>query len=74
MSRSEITIDLGALRRNVAVLAEAAGGAELWGVVKADAYGHGATECARALEEEGARWLGVTSLDEAIPLRDLTVR
>ncbi len=39
-------------------------------VVKADAYGHGALECARALEAEGARWLGVTSLDEAIPLRD----
>jgi alanine racemase len=39
-------------------------------VVKADAYGHGAVACARALEEEGARWLGVTSLDEAIPLRD----
>jgi len=38
-------------------------------VVKADAYGHGAIECARALEEEGAHWLGVTSLDEAIPLR-----
>ncbi len=39
-------------------------------VVKADAYGHGAIECSRALEVEGARWLGVTSLDEAIPLRD----
>lgn len=39
-------------------------------VVKADAYGHGAIECSRALEAEGARWLGVTSLDEAIPLRD----
>src|SRR6266851_1207898 len=39
-------------------------------VVKADAYGHGAIECARALEEEGAKWLGVTSLDEAIPLRE----
>jgi alanine racemase len=39
-------------------------------VVKADAYGHGAVECARALEAEGAQWLGVTSLDEAIPLRD----
>ena len=32
-------------------------------VVKADAYGHGAVECSRALEAEGARWLGVTSLD-----------
>jgi alanine racemase len=39
-------------------------------VVKADAYGHGAVECSRALEQEGARWLGVTSLDEAIPLRE----
>src|SRR5882724_8597945 len=43
-------------------------------VVKADAYGHGAIECARALEEEGARWLGVTSLDEAIPLRKTGIR
>jgi alanine racemase len=39
-------------------------------VVKAYAYGHGAVECAAALEQEGASWLGVTSLDEAIPLRE----
>lgn len=44
------------------------------GVVKADAYGHGAVECSKALESEGARWLGVTSLDEAIPLRDAGIR
>jgi len=43
-------------------------------VVKADAYGHGALECSKALEAEGAKWLGVTSLDEAIPLRDGGVR
>jgi len=43
-------------------------------VVKADAYGHGALECSHALEAEGARWLGVTSLDEAIPLREDGVR
>lgn len=43
-------------------------------VVKADAYGHGAVECSKALESEGAKWLGVTSLDEAIPLRDAGVR
>lgn len=42
-------------------------------VVKADAYGHGAVECALALEEEGADWLGVTLLDEAIPLREAGV-
>ena len=39
-------------------------------VVKADAYGHGAVECSRALQAEGAKWLGVTSLDDAIPLRE----
>ena len=43
-------------------------------VVKADAYGHGAVECASALEEDGAGWLGVTSLDEAIPLREAGIQ
>lgn len=43
-------------------------------VVKADAYGHGAPDCARALEWEGARWLGVTSTDEGMILRDGGVR
>ena len=42
-------------------------------VVKADAYGHGAVECSRALEADGANWLGVTSLDEAIPLREVGI-
>jgi len=46
----------------------------LCAVVKADAYGHGAVDCSKALEVEGAKWLGVTSLDEAIPLRDAGVR
>ena len=45
--RSEITIDLGALRRNVQTLLRALDGAELWAVVKADGYGHGAVDCAR---------------------------
>jgi alanine racemase len=43
-------------------------------VVKADAYGHGALQCSKALEQEGAQWLGVTSLDEAIPLREAGVK
>jgi alanine racemase len=43
-------------------------------VVKADAYGHGATKCALALEAEGARWLGVTTTDEGVPLREASVR
>lgn len=38
-------------------------------VVKADAYGHGAEECARALEGEGAKWFAVSSVDEGMQLR-----
>src|SRR5437868_859791 len=38
-------------------------------VVKCNAYGHGAIECARSLEAAGATWFGVTSADEGIELR-----
>jgi alanine racemase len=38
-------------------------------VVKADGYGHGAVECALALESQGARWLGVTNAAEGLALR-----
>jgi alanine racemase len=67
--RSEITIDLGALRANVRRLREAAGGSELWAVVKADAYGHGAVDCARAALDGGATALCVAALAEALELR-----
>ena len=64
-------VSLSALRQNYRTVAEYVGsGVTVCAVVKADAYGHGAIECAAALEQEGATWLGVTSLDEAIPLRD----
>src|SRR5436309_1837064 len=39
------------------------------GVVKADAYGHGAVEVSRVLEQEGARWLAVSSVEEGVALR-----
>ena len=64
-------VSLGTLRQNFRIVQKHIGdGVTICAVVKADAYGHGAVECARALEEEGARWFGVTSLDEAIPLRE----
>jgi len=64
-------VSLANLRQNFrTVVKHTAAGATICAVVKADAYGHGAVECSRALEEEGAKWLGVTSLDEAIPLRE----
>jgi alanine racemase len=42
-------------------------------VVKADGYGHGAAECARALESEGATWLGVTDANEGMALRSVGI-
>jgi alanine racemase len=64
-------VSLTALRQNFRTVQKHVGAdVTVCAVVKADAYGHGALECSRALESEGARWLGVTSLDEAIPLRD----
>jgi alanine racemase len=67
--RSELTIDLGALRRNVRRLRETAAPAELWAVVKADAYGHGAGDCARAALEAGASALCVSTVQEGAALR-----
>ena len=67
--RSEITIDLGALRHNVGALLRAADGAEVWAVVKADAYGHGARDCAGAALGAGAQALCVATVGEALALR-----
>ena len=67
--RSEITIDLGALRRNARRLLDALGGAELWAVVKADGYGHGAPDCGGAALDAGATALCVATVAEALALR-----
>jgi alanine racemase len=67
--RSEIAIDLGALRRNVRTLLRALEGAELWAVVKANAYGHGAVDCAGAALGAGATALCVATVPEALVLR-----
>jgi len=68
-------VSLTTLRQNFRTVQKHVGAkVTVCAVVKADAYGHGAVECSRALESEGARWLGVTSLDEAIPLREANIR
>jgi alanine racemase len=64
-----LTIDLGALRRNVRRLLLVGEDAELWAVVKADAYGHGEPEVAAAALEAGASALCVATVGEALPLR-----
>ena len=70
MHRSEVTVDLGAVRRNVATLLRALGGAELWAVVKADAYGHGARDVGVTALDAGAHALCVVTIPEALELRD----
>jgi alanine racemase len=67
--RSEITIDLGAIRHNARRLLDALGRAELWGVVKANGYGHGATDVGRAALEAGASALCVVTVAEGLELR-----
>lgn len=64
------TIDLAAIRHNARQLMACARGAKFLGVVKADAYGHGAFRIAEALMSEGADWLGVATVREGVELRD----
>lgn len=62
-------VDLDAIAHNVRLLRELAGSAEVMAVVKADGYGHGATEVGRAAVAAGAAELGVATVDEALALR-----
>ncbi len=66
---AEAVVDLGAVQHNVRLLREHAGRAQVMAVVKADGYGHGATEVARAALAAGAAELGVATVDEALALR-----
>lgn len=69
VERSSFTLDLGAVRRNVAALVRAAEGAEVWAVVKAEGYGHGAVDVSKASLDAGATALCVATLPEALHLR-----
>ncbi len=67
-ARAEIVVDAAAIRSNVRRL-KAFTETAMMVVVKADGYGHGLTEAARAAREGGADWLGVATIDEALALR-----
>lgn len=67
---TEAIIDLDALNHNLQVVqARMKPGQELYAVVKADAYGHGAVPIAKAALDSGAKGLAVATVDEAIHLR-----
>jgi alanine racemase len=68
--RTWAEVSLSALGKNFNTVQRHVGtGVTICAVVKADAYGHGAVECARALQSEGATWLGVTDASEGLALR-----
>lgn len=66
----QAAIRLDALRHNANVLQEQADPASLMGVVKANAYGHGALPVTRALREEGVHHFGVANVPEGVQLRE----
>ncbi len=63
ISRARIAANYRAVRAAIGP------GTEVIGVVKANAYGHGAVEVANVLAAEGAKWLAVSSVDEGVALR-----
>jgi alanine racemase len=68
-ARAEVVVDLAAIRASTRRLVEAAPGAAVMAVVKADGYGHGMLPSARAALQGGATWLGTAFLEEALALR-----
>lgn len=57
------------LLHNFDLLRSLAAPAELLAVVKADAYGHGTVACSQVLAGKGAKWLGVTGVEEGVRVR-----
>ncbi|MEJ1229930.1 MAG: alanine racemase [Galbitalea sp.] len=62
------------MRSNIRVLRAAVAPAQTMVVVKAEGYGHGALESARAAVEAGAEWLGVVDIAEGLALREAGLR
>ena len=62
-------ISCSSLLHNFRLLRSLASPADLLGVVKADAYGHGAIACSQILTREREKWVGVTSMDEGVVVR-----
>ena len=71
--RAWVDVDLGALQRNALAIAARAG-VPILPMVKADAYGLGATAVARALESLDPWGYGVATVEEGIELRDAGIR
>lgn len=69
-SRCWTEIDYDAIGHNVKEIQKLVGNTKIMGIVKANAYGHGSVKCSKALEENGVDFFGVSSVDEALELRE----
>ena len=68
---SWVEIDLKALDRNIKIIqSRVAEGSEVCGIVKSNAYGHGVLECVKVMQENGIETFGISTLCEAIQLRE----
>lgn len=74
MTTATAYVDLSAVAHNVSVFRDLVGSAAVCAVVKADGYGHGANEVARAAVEAGASWLAVATVAEAAELAGVVDR
>ena len=70
MTRARAVIDLNAVGHNLALIRAAAPNSQVLAVVKADAYGHGLVQIAKAARAAHADYLGVALLNEAVELRE----
>ncbi len=69
-SRCWVEIDLQSIAHNVNEIKKLVGNTKIMGIVKANAYGHGDVACAKALQKAGIDFFGVSSIDEALTLRE----
>ena len=68
-------INLDNIKKNIHTVRQKFGdGVTVMGIVKANAYGHGAIEVAKAMEEAGVGFFGVAAIDEALELREENIK
>lgn len=63
-------VNLESVRKNVEIVSNLVSPADVMAVVKADAYGHGASRVAQTAIDAGARWIGCAHVTEALALRE----
>lgn len=70
-----VEIDLKGLENNIKIIqSRVSPGSQVCGIVKANAYGHGVLECVRIMQRNGIHTFGISTLSEAVQLREAGVR